>query len=64
MKVIDKTPARTTKRNAPAEAPVKVGGAEQSRGGRRGGGYAGNEGGEWTQISVCGRQMHGYKSYG
>ncbi|RDW83146.1 hypothetical protein BP5796_04637 [Coleophoma crateriformis] len=42
VKVIDKTPARTTKRNAPAEAPASKAPVE-GRGGRRGG-YSGNEG--------------------
>merc|ERR1712093_932312 len=38
VKVIDKTPARTTKRNAPAEAPAsKAPAATEGRGGRRGG---------------------------
>jgi len=44
VKVIDKTPARTTKRNAPAEAPAsKAPAATEGRGGRRGG-FNGNEG--------------------
>jgi len=44
VKVIDKTPARTTKRNAPAEAPApKALVASDGRGSRRGG-YQGNEG--------------------
>ncbi|KAG4431601.1 hypothetical protein IFR05_012914 [Cadophora sp. M221] len=44
VKVIDKTPARTTKRNAPAEAPAsKAPAAIEGRGGRRGG-FNGNEG--------------------
>jgi len=44
VKVIDKTPARTTKRNAPAEAPAsKAPAVSEGRGGRRGG-HAGNEG--------------------
>jgi len=44
VKVIDKTPARTTKRNAPAEAPApKAPLSFEGRGGRRGG-FAGNEG--------------------
>jgi len=43
-KVIDKTPARNTKRNAPAEAPAsKAPVATEGRGGRRGG-FNGNEG--------------------
>jgi len=43
-KVIDKTPARTTKRNAPGEAPAsKAPVASEGRGGRRGG-FNGNEG--------------------
>ncbi|KAK2630196.1 hypothetical protein QTJ16_001016 [Diplocarpon rosae] len=44
VKVIDKTPARTIKRNATGEAPAsKAAVATESRGGRRGG-YSGNEG--------------------
>ncbi|CZT03587.1 related to telomeric DNA binding activity [Rhynchosporium agropyri] len=44
VKVIDKTPARTTKRNAPAEAPASRAPAPtEGRGGRRGG-FNGNEG--------------------
>jgi len=43
VKVIDKTPARTTKRNAPAEAPASKAPATDGRGPRRGG-YQGNEG--------------------
>lgn len=46
VKVIDKTPARNTKRNAPAEAPASSAPAANSgnaRGGRRGG-YTGNDG--------------------
>ncbi|KAH8595714.1 Stm1-domain-containing protein [Bisporella sp. PMI_857] len=43
-KVIDKTPARHTKRNAPAEAPAsKAPAGGESRGPRRGG-FQGNEG--------------------
>jgi len=42
VKVIDKTPARTTKRNAPAEAPASKAPTE-GRSARRGG-YQGNEG--------------------
>lgn len=43
VKVIDKTPARTSKRNAPAEAPAsKAPAASEGRGGRRAQG--GNEG--------------------
>lgn len=46
MKVIDKTPARNTKRNAPAEAPAsKAPAGGEARGTRRGG-FQGNEGGE------------------
>jgi len=45
VKVIDKTPARNTKRNAPAEAPAsKAPTASEGRGGRRGGYQGGNEG--------------------
>jgi len=45
VKVVDKTPARTTKRNAPAEAPAsKAPAASEGRGGRRGGYQGGNEG--------------------
>jgi len=45
VKVVDKTPARTTKRNAPAEAPAsKTPAASEGRGSRRGG-FSGNEGG-------------------
>lgn len=44
VKVIDKTPARTTKRNAPGEAPAhKAPSAADARGPRRGG-YGGNDG--------------------
>ncbi|KAL3426773.1 elicitor protein [Phlyctema vagabunda] len=44
VKVVDKTPARTTKRNATGEAPAtKAPAASEGRGGRRGG-YNGNEG--------------------
>ncbi len=49
MKVVDKTPARNTKRNATGEQPASKAGAAptESRGGRGGrGGFAGNEGGE------------------
>jgi hypothetical protein len=45
VKVIDKTPARTTKRNAPAEAPASKTGVPTDRGTRRGG-FNGNEGGK------------------
>lgn len=45
VKVIDKTPARTTKRNAPAEAPAAKAPAD-NRSARRGG-YQGNEGGKF-----------------
>lgn len=50
VKVIDKTPARNTKRNAPAEAPASKAGAAPAGGARRGG-YAGNEGGMYTNSS-------------
>lgn len=43
VKVIDKTPARTTKRNAPAEAPASKASVPAERGPRRGG-FSGNEG--------------------
>jgi len=43
VRVIDKTPARTTKRNAPGEAPASKAPAADGRGARRGG-YQGNEG--------------------
>ena len=54
MKVIDKTPARNTKRNAPAEAPAsKAPAGGEARGPRRGG-FQGNEGGELnSQCTVC-----------
>ena len=65
VKVIDKTPARTTKRNAPAEAPASKNTAHtEGRGGRRGG-FTGNEGGQsylctcklaqttWQRIYTC-----------
>jgi plasminogen activator inhibitor 1 RNA-binding protein len=42
VKVVDKTPARTTKRNAPAEAPASKAPVTDGRGARRPGG---NEGG-------------------
>lgn len=44
VKVIDKTPARTTKRNAPAEAPASK--APVATDARRRGGYSGNEAGK------------------
>ncbi|TAQ87769.1 hypothetical protein B7494_g3913 [Chlorociboria aeruginascens] len=43
VKVVDKTPARTTKRNAPAEAPSRGHVVADGRGSRRGG-LNGNEG--------------------
>ena len=46
VKVVDKTPARTIKRNATGEAPAsKAPAATEGRGGRRGG-FSGNEGGQ------------------
>jgi len=44
VKVIDKTPARNTKRNAPAEAPASRGAPPTDGRGARRGGYQGNEG--------------------
>lgn len=44
MKVVDKTPARNTKRNATGEAPAAKAPVADGRGARRGG-YSGNEGG-------------------
>jgi len=61
VKVIDKTPARTTKRNAPAEAPAsKAPAATEGRGGRRGG-FNGNEGG---QLIPCAPNPKFNCSYG
>jgi hypothetical protein len=48
VKVVDKTPARTTKRNAPAEAPASKAPVE-GRPNRRNN-VTGNEGGSYTQI--------------
>lgn len=43
VKVVDKTPARTDKRNAPREAPAAP------AGGARRAGPGGNEGGQWFE---------------
>ncbi|KAJ8065212.1 hypothetical protein OCU04_005917 [Sclerotinia nivalis] len=43
VKVVDKAPARTTKRNAPGEAPAAKAPVADGRGARRGG-FTGNEG--------------------
>lgn len=52
VKVVDKAPNRTTKRNAGGEAPAsKAPVATDGRGARRGG-LQGNEGGQWTPIDV------------
>lgn len=47
MKVVDKTPARHTKRNATGEAQTAYAPTADGRGARRGG-YSGNDGGEKT----------------
>lgn len=55
MKVVDKTPARTTKRNAGGEAPAaKAYTGTDGRGARRGG-LQGNEGGELLDDTFLGR---------
>lgn len=46
VKVVDKTPARTTKRNASDEAPASKAPVSDNRGNRRGG-PTGNEGGSY-----------------
>ncbi len=50
VKVVDKTPARNTKRNAPAEAPASKGVPTDARRGGRGA-ASGNEGGELRSQS-------------
>jgi plasminogen activator inhibitor 1 RNA-binding protein len=52
VRVIDKTPARTTKRNAPGEAPASKAPVADGRGARRGG-YQGNEGGMSDLTLLC-----------
>jgi hypothetical protein len=47
VKVVDKTPARHTKRNATGEAPTAYNPTADGRGARRGG-YGGNDAGEDT----------------
>jgi len=57
VKVVDKTPARTDKRNAPREPPSAASAnAEGGRGGRRGG-FTGNEQGSSASFKMLQRQL-------